>query len=104
MLNLIQHHIKKIMQKSYTYILTNKYRTTFYVGVTANLKERLIQHASGMGSKFTKKYAIIDLIYYEEFIDINQAIAREKQLKNWKRDWKIDLVKELNPKLETLVL
>ena len=92
------------MKKSYTYILTNKYRTTFYIGVTSNLKERLIQHSSGKGSGFTQKYNLIDLIYYEEFLDINQAIAREKQLKNWKRDWKIDLIKQFNPTLEKISL
>jgi putative endonuclease len=82
--------------------MTNKYRTTFYIGVTANLKERLIQHASGIGSEFTKKYNLTDLVYYEEFLDINQAIYREKQLKNWKRNWKIDLIKKINPTLETI--
>lgn len=92
------------MKKSYIYIITNKYRTTFYIGVTANLKSRIIEHANGKGSAFTKKYSITDLIYYEEFLDINQAISREKQLKNWKREWKIDLIKELNPRLETLEL
>ncbi|WP_366523616.1 GIY-YIG nuclease family protein [uncultured Kordia sp.] len=51
-----------------------------------------------------KKYNVTDLVYYEEFLDINQAIAREKQLKNWKRDWKIELIKKLNPSLETINL
>ena len=65
------------MEKSYTYILTNKYRTTFYIGVTSNLSKRLIEHYEGIGSKFTKKYNVKDLIYFEEFSDIHQAIARE---------------------------
>jgi len=84
--------------------MTNKYRTTFYIGITANLEERIVQHATGIGSKFTKKYNLIDLIYYEEFTDINQAILREKQLKNWHHDWKINLIKESNPTLETINL
>ena len=92
------------MKLSYVYILTNKYRTTFYTGVTADLNKRVFQHALGEGSKFTKKYILIDLVYYEEFIDINQAIDREKQLKNWHHDWKINLIKEQNPKLKTLQL
>jgi putative endonuclease len=90
------------MKLSYVYILVNNYRTTFYVGVTGNLKERMIQHKNGVGSKFTSKYNIRDLIYFEEFTNINQAILREKQLKNWHHDWKINLIKEKNPKLQTL--
>ncbi|MEM6721203.1 MAG: GIY-YIG nuclease family protein [Bacteroidota bacterium] len=90
------------MKKSYIYILTNKYRTTFYIGVTSDLKARLMQHASGIGSEFTRKYNLTDIVYFEEFLDINQAISREKQLKNWKRDWKIELIKKLNPTLETI--
>ncbi len=85
----------------YTYYI-NKYRTTFYIGVTGNLKERMIQHKKGVGSTFTSKYNIRDLIYFEEFSDINQAILREKQLKNWHHDWKINLIKVKNPKLQTL--
>jgi putative endonuclease len=62
----------------------------------------MIQHKKGVGSKFTSKYNIRDLVYFEEFTDINQAILREKQLKNWHRDWKINLIKVKNPKLQTL--
>lgn len=90
------------MQYSFVYIMTNKYRTTFYIGVTGNLSNRIIEHALGEGSKFTKKYNLTDLVYLEKFSDMNQAIAREKQLKNWHRDWKVNLIKEQNPKLETL--
>ena len=87
------------MKQSYVYIMTNKYRTTFYIGVTSNLENRIIQHALGEGSKFTKKYNLKDLVYFEDFTDINQAIIREKQLKNWHHDWKINLIKEKNPTL-----
>ena len=90
------------MKSSYIYILTNKYRTTLYIGVTSNLVIRITEHQNGIGSEFTKKYNIKDLIYFEKYNDINQAIAREKQLKNWKRDWKLNLIKEQNPNLETL--
>ncbi|MAZ27938.1 MAG: endonuclease [Cytophagaceae bacterium] len=92
------------MKTSYVYIVTNKYRTTLYVGMTSNLSKRITQHANGEGSIFTKKYNLTDLIYYEDFLDINQAIVREKQLKNWKREWKMDLIKTKNPKLETIKL
>ncbi|NER17120.1 GIY-YIG nuclease family protein [Spongiivirga citrea] len=90
------------MKESYIYVLTNKYRTTFYIGVTGNLKKRLVEHTSGTGSKFTGKYNVVDLIYFEVFTDINQAIAREKQLKNWRKEWKLNLIRKVNPTLATL--
>ena len=92
------------MKLSYVYILTNKYRTTFYVGVTSNLQKRILEHIEGKGSSFTSKYNLTELIYYEEFNAIEQAISREKQLKSWRRAWKLDLVKKINPTLETLHL
>ncbi len=90
------------MNSSYIYILTNKYRTTFYVGVTVNLSKRMMEHQNETGSIFTKKYNLKYLIYFEELNDINQTFAREKQIKNWRKDWKINLIKEKNPTLETL--
>lgn len=92
------------MKLSYICILTNTYRTTFYIGVTSDLSKRIIEHQNGIGSVFTKKYNLKDLIYFEEYSNINQAIAREKQLKNWKKEWKLNLIKEINPKLQTLLL
>ncbi|MDV7185812.1 GIY-YIG nuclease family protein [Lutibacter sp. TH_r2] len=92
------------MKLSYVYILANEYRTTFYIGITGDLNSRIIKHIEGVGSKFTAKYNIKDLVYFGEFSDINQAIKREKQLKNWHHDWKVNLIKETNPKLETLKL
>ena len=82
--------------------MTNKYRTTFYVGVTSDLYRRVSEHQNGIGSSFTSKYNLFDLIYFEEYSDIKQAIAREKQIKNWKKDWKLNLIKELNPNLSAL--
>ncbi|MEC3964614.1 GIY-YIG nuclease family protein [Flagellimonas halotolerans] len=90
------------MQQSFVYIMTNKYRTTFYIGVTSNLRKRVAEHYEEIGSKFTKRYRLTDLVYFETYSDINQAIAREKQLKNWHHDWKINLIKEQNPTLKTL--
>ncbi|WBL23702.1 GIY-YIG nuclease family protein [Zunongwangia sp. HRR-M8] len=90
------------MQSSFVYRVTNKYRTVFYTGVTNDLRKRVAEHHNGNGSKFTSKYQITDLIYFEEFSEIKQAIAREKQIKNWKKEWKLDLIKSLNPKFETL--
>jgi len=90
------------MKYSYVYILTNTYRTTFYIGVTAFLKKRLEEHYDETASKFTKKYNLKDLIYFETFTDIEQAIEREKQLKNWHKEWKLNLIKKSNPTLKTL--
>ncbi|WP_299626450.1 GIY-YIG nuclease family protein [uncultured Tenacibaculum sp.] len=90
------------MKQSFVYILTNTYRTTFYIGVTSNLEKRILEHKQGVGSAFTKKYNLSDLIYFEKFSDIHQAISREKQLKNWHKEWKINLIKKVNPTLKTL--
>ena len=84
--------------------MTNTYRTTFYIGVTANLNKRVIEHSQGKGSLFTTKYNLKDLIYFEEYSDIKLAIAREKQLKNWRKQWKINLIKQTNHNLETIIL
>ena len=92
------------MNQYYIYILSNKYRTTFYIGVTNDLNKRVSQHNSNVGSVFTSKYNITDLIYYETFNNIDIAIAREKQLKNWRKDWKLNLIRSQNPKLETLII
>jgi len=90
------------MNLYYIYILTNAYRTTFYIGVTNDLNKRVSQHNDKVGSVFTTQYNVTDLIYYETFEDINKAISREKQLKNWKKEWKLNLIKLKNPTLETL--
>ncbi len=76
--------------------------TTFYIGVTNDLERRVAEHKSGEGSIFTTKYNLDRLVYYEIISDIKAAIKREKQLKRWHREWKINLIKELNPTLEDL--
>ena len=86
----------------YIYILSNKSRTVLYIGVTANLYARTLEHKSGCGSAFTKKYRCFDLLYYEFYSSIEEAILREKQLKKWKRDWKEELIKSRNPLLSDL--
>jgi len=75
-----------------------------YIGVTSDLPKRITEHKNGIGSEFTKKYNLKTLIYFEEFTDINQAISREKQLKNWHKDWKWNLIKESNPELTELIV
>ncbi len=82
--------------------MSNQYRTTFYIGVTSNLATRVWQHINNEGSAFVKKYKLYDLVYYEYFEKITDAIDREKQLKNWHRDWKINLIKSENPEMKDL--
>jgi len=82
--------------------MSNRWRTTLYIGVTNNLERRVLEHKRGEGSDFTTKYKLERLIYFEEGDSIEAAIAREKQLKNWQRDWKMELIKEMNPELEDL--
>ncbi len=90
------------MKQSFIYILTNKNKTTLYIGVTNNLQRRLAEHKEGIGSKFTKKYHVHYLVYYEEFNDIAKAIDREKQLKRWSRAKKERLIESVNPDWEWL--
>ena len=82
--------------------MTNKYRTTFYIGVTSDLTARVWQHINGEGSQFVKKYRLYDLVFFEHFERITDAIAREKQLKNWHHDWKVNLIKSVNPEMRDL--
>ncbi len=84
------------------YILTNYNKITFYVGVTSNLKKRIYEHKNKMFKGFTSKYGVDKLVYYEQADTAQSAISREKQLKRWHRDWKINLIKEKNPQFEDL--
>ena len=84
------------MNQGYVYIVSNKNRTTLYIGVTNDIERRIAEHKSGVGSVFTKRYNLTDLMYYEHHKYITDAIAREKVLKKWKRAWKDDLIKTMN--------
>lgn len=87
----------------FVYILTNKNKTTLYIGVTNDLKRRLHEHKNNENkSSFTKRYNCFYLIYYEQFSRIVEAIAREKELKGWKRDKKEYLIHDFNPDWEFL--
>lgn len=79
------------------YILTNYEETTFYVGVTRNLKKRIYEHKNKITKGFSSKYCLTKLVQYELTDSIESAIEREKQLKRWHRQWKINLIKENNP-------
>lgn len=92
------------MIKGFAYILTNKNLSVLYVGATKDLKSRIDSHKDGTGAVFTKKYNATILIYFEEFDDFNDAFVREKQLKNWHKEWKWNLVKVSNPELKDLYL
>lgn len=89
----------------YVYIITNTYRTTYYIGMTNNLKERLSQHKENLelGNKtFASKYNLEFLVYYEKYVWVEEAIAREKEIKKWRREKKMDLFKSMNPDFEFL--
>jgi putative endonuclease len=81
----------------YVYILASRHHGTLYIGVTNDIRTRLEHHRSGRGSKFVKKYGVFRLVHVETFATPQEAIAREKQLKFWKRDWKIKLIEVDNP-------
>jgi putative endonuclease len=101
MLNLFQHLLNQgiPVKTLFVYIMSNYERTTFYVGVTNNLERRVAEHKSLKGSVFTSKYKLLYLLYYEELFGATDAIRREKQLKNWRRDWKLNLIREMNPEM-----
>jgi len=80
----------------YVYILASRRHGTLYIGVTNSLQTRLEQHRNGDGSEFVKAYSVHRLVYVESYDRPDEAIAREKQLKRWKRDWKIKLIERAN--------
>jgi putative endonuclease len=81
----------------YVYLLTNQHHTVLYTGVTNNLSRRLYEHKHKLVPGFTQKYNVNKLIYFEHFTQIEEAIAREKQIKGWKREKKVQLIESLNP-------
>ncbi len=87
----------------YVYILANNRNGTIYIGVTSNLEKRIKQHKEKVYEQsFTSKYEINKLVYYESTENAESAIAREKQLKNWKRQWKLDVIEKNNPQWKDL--
>ncbi len=91
------------MNKQYfVYILASQKHGTLYIGVTNDLEKRSFEHNQEINDSFTKKYGINKLVYYEVSDNISAAIQREKQLKHWKRAWKIELIEESNPDWEDL--
>lgn len=90
------------MAYSYVYILASKKNGTLYVGVTSDLIKRVYEHRNELVDGFTKKHKVHLLVYFEQFEDIEYAIRREKQIKHWRRDWKLETIEENNPKWEDL--
>jgi putative endonuclease len=86
------------MDAYYVYIVTNKNHSVLYIGVTGNLQGRIYEHRERLTDGFTKKYQATKLIYYEDYPDPVSAIAREKQLKGWRREKKIALIQKANPR------
>ena len=86
----------------YIYIVTNKPNGVLYIGVTNDLIRRTFEHKNHLAKGFTSKYNLEILVWFEQTEDVNAAIAREKQLKNWHRKWKIDLIGQKNPSWQDL--
>ncbi|WP_299365211.1 GIY-YIG nuclease family protein [Winogradskyella sp.] len=92
----------KNVHQYYLYILSNKYNGTLYIGVTNDLECRMFEHKNRLVDGFSKKYGLDKLVYFETFQYINDAIKREKNMKKWKRQWKINLIEEDNPNWKDL--
>ena len=91
------------MEKIYcVYILASKKNGTLYTGVTGNLQKRIWEHKNKLVDGFTKKYDVDKLVYFDQTTDVRSALMREKQLKKWKRSWKIRLIEENNPMWQDL--
>lgn len=85
------------MKNYYIYILASSKNGTLYIGVTNNIFKRILEHKEKRIEGFTKKYNVDELVYYEIFDTVNEALYREKQLKKWNRQWKINLIEKENP-------
>ena len=81
----------------YSYILASQKNGTLYTGVTTDLAQRIDQHRNSLTPGFTSRYSVFRLVWYQEFFDVRDAIAKEKAIKGWKRQWKIDLIEKTNP-------
>ena len=85
------------MKGGWIYMMSERYRGTIYTGVTSDIAARVFAHREGRGSKFCKQYGLTRLVYAEQAPTIEEAIAREKAIKKWNRDWKIKLIESANP-------
>ncbi len=99
--NTIYNDSMPVSKTYYVYIMTNQSRT-LYVGLTNNIRRRVWEHKTGLIEGFTHRYNIDTLVYVESFGDVDSAIAREKQIKNWRREKKLRLINQENPDLRDL--
>jgi putative endonuclease len=90
------------MKGGWIYIVTNKYLGILYIGVTSDLLARIFQHRNSLIDGFTKRYHLTKLVWYEYYDDIQSAIQREKTMKHWIREWKINVINEMNPEWKDL--
>jgi len=86
----------------FVYILASKRNGTLYIGVTNDLVQRVEEHKSGLQEGFTRRYGVHQLVYFEAWASVRDAITREKRLKKWNRQWKIELIESLNPQWKDL--
>ncbi len=94
----LRGHLWRDMKEAfYVYILTNKREGIFYIGVTCDLIKRIWEHKTKVVEGFTKRYNLTNLVYYEVYTNAEAAIKREKRLKRWSREWKIELIVKENP-------
>ena len=85
------------MRGGWVYVMANRYRSTIYIGVTSHIAARGFQHHTKAGSDFCRRYGLTRLVYVERADTIEAAITREKQMKKWRRAWKIELIEGMNP-------
>jgi putative endonuclease len=90
------------MKQYFVYIMASQRKGTIYVGVTSNLLLRVAQHKAGTFAGFTAAHNVDKLVHYEEFNDVRFALEREKKLKKWRRDWKMELIETRNPNWDDL--
>ena len=90
------------MKAYYVYILASKRNGTLYIGITGNLERRVYEHQQNIIKGFTEKYNVHHLVYYETTSDVQAALQREKQLKKWNRQWKLELIEKENPEWKDL--
>ena len=95
---------EQVEKGGWVYIMASQPRGTLYIGVTSDLVKRVSQHRLGSFEGFTKRYDVKTLVWFEQFAEIQPAIAREKALKVWKRDWKIRLIEAVNPDWHDLAI
>jgi putative endonuclease len=86
----------------FVYLMASSRNGTLYVGVTSDLVKRVFQHKNDVADGFTKKYRVHDLVWFESTPSIEEAIRKEKQIKDWKRAWKIELIEKENPEWRDL--